>query len=145
MHCNLFFKASCTVFLLLQPLFLYLAHQAVHAGNGPDPVQVPQKYVDRFTNKIHDVRRRIFAGWWVPGVKKKSAQKERDFWWHLLLKTCLDRESCKACGHFMSGYVVALCSRLLVVLCRGMWLLHVQGFWSFYGVFYVQGMFFFYV
>ncbi|XP_076455941.1 arylsulfatase B-like [Babylonia areolata] len=45
-----------------EPLFLYLAHQAVHAGNMPDPLQVPQKYTDRFTNKIQDVHRRIFAG-----------------------------------------------------------------------------------
>ena len=48
--------------LCAQPLFLYLAHQAVHAGNGPDPVQAPQKYVDRFAGKIKDIKRRIFAG-----------------------------------------------------------------------------------
>ena len=73
----------------------------------------------------------------------------------------MDRELCKACGHFMSGYVVALCSRLLVISCRGMWLPYVQDFWSFYvGVrgcfmfkasghfmefFYVQGICVFYV
>ncbi|KAL5009860.1 hypothetical protein ScPMuIL_012165 [Solemya velum] len=44
-----------------KPLFLYLAHQAVHAGNHNDPLQAPQKYVDRFPY-IKDYRRRIFAG-----------------------------------------------------------------------------------
>uniref|UniRef100_A0A0B7A305 Sulfatase N-terminal domain-containing protein n=2 Tax=Arion vulgaris TaxID=1028688 RepID=A0A0B7A305_9EUPU len=44
-----------------KPLFLYLAHQAVHAGNENDPIQVPQKYVDRFPY-IKDIRRRMFAG-----------------------------------------------------------------------------------
>ncbi|ESO90113.1 hypothetical protein LOTGIDRAFT_124040 [Lottia gigantea] len=44
------------------PLFLYLAHQAVHAGNhASDPLQAPQKYVDRHTN-IRSVTRRLFAG-----------------------------------------------------------------------------------
>ncbi|KAH3868736.1 arylsulfatase B-like isoform X2 [Dreissena polymorpha] len=44
-----------------QPLFLYLAHQAVHAGNGNAPLQAPQRYVDRFPY-ILDHKRRIFAG-----------------------------------------------------------------------------------
>jgi arylsulfatase A-like enzyme len=44
-----------------KPLFLYLAHQAVHAGNEDDPIQAPQRYVDRFPN-IKDPQRRKFAG-----------------------------------------------------------------------------------
>ncbi|XP_067686275.1 arylsulfatase B-like [Haliotis asinina] len=45
-----------------QPLFLWLAHQAVHAGNyNGDPVQAPQKYVERFPD-IEDVPRKTFAG-----------------------------------------------------------------------------------
>ncbi|XP_053408651.1 arylsulfatase B-like isoform X4 [Mercenaria mercenaria] len=44
-----------------KPLFLYLAHQAVHAGNGNDPLQAPQAYVDRFPYIISK-KRRIFAG-----------------------------------------------------------------------------------
>ncbi|CAG5126095.1 unnamed protein product, partial [Candidula unifasciata] len=44
-----------------KPLFLYLAHQAVHAGNENDPIQAPQKYVDRFPY-IQDLQRRKFAG-----------------------------------------------------------------------------------
>ncbi|XP_041354167.1 arylsulfatase B-like [Gigantopelta aegis] len=44
------------------PLFLYLAHQAVHAGNyHGDPLEAPQHYIDRFPD-IHDKNRRIFAG-----------------------------------------------------------------------------------
>ncbi|CAB4024043.1 arylsulfatase B-like isoform X1, partial [Paramuricea clavata] len=44
-----------------KPLFLYLAHQAVHVGNGDDPLQVPEKYVKQFAG-IKDVSRRRFAG-----------------------------------------------------------------------------------
>ena len=43
------------------PLFLYVAHQAVHVGNGDDPLQVPQKYVKQFA-EIKDRSRRTFAG-----------------------------------------------------------------------------------
>ena len=43
-----------------KPLFLYLAHQSVHAGNGRHPLQAPQEYIDRF-NHIKDIRRRIFV------------------------------------------------------------------------------------
>ena len=48
-------------FFLFQPLFLYLAHQAVHAGNGNDPLQAPQAYIDRFPY-IANEKRRTFAG-----------------------------------------------------------------------------------
>ncbi|CAL1272787.1 unnamed protein product [Larinioides sclopetarius] len=44
-----------------KPLFLYLAHQAVHAGNSYTPMQAPPEYVSRFQH-IHDKDRRIFAG-----------------------------------------------------------------------------------
>ena len=44
-----------------KPLFLYLAHQAVHVGNGDDPLQVPDKYVKQFAG-IKDLSRRKFAG-----------------------------------------------------------------------------------
>lgn len=58
-------KAACFSFVLLQPLFLVLAHQAVHAGNQPEPLEVPESYVERYTNKIKDVKRRMFAGEWM--------------------------------------------------------------------------------
>ncbi|XP_050405848.1 arylsulfatase J isoform X1 [Patella vulgata] len=45
-----------------KPLFLYLAYQAVHAGNSQaDPLQAPQKYIDRFPN-ITNIPRKIFGG-----------------------------------------------------------------------------------
>ncbi|XP_071809573.1 arylsulfatase B-like [Asterias amurensis] len=44
-----------------QSLFLYLAHQAVHAGNGNNPMEAPDYYVKRFPN-IQDKKRQIFAG-----------------------------------------------------------------------------------
>lgn len=44
-----------------QPLFLYLAYQAVHAGNANDPIQAPAAYIDRFPY-ITNERRRKFAG-----------------------------------------------------------------------------------
>ncbi|CAG2107147.1 unnamed protein product [Medioppia subpectinata] len=43
-----------------KPLFLYLAHQSVHAGNGANPLQAPQRYIDRFKD-IEDMRRRTFV------------------------------------------------------------------------------------
>ncbi|KAG8194371.1 hypothetical protein JTE90_010987 [Oedothorax gibbosus] len=42
------------------PLFLYFAHQAVHAGNSYTPLQAPPEYVKRFSH-IKDEDRRIFA------------------------------------------------------------------------------------
>lgn len=44
-----------------KPLFLYLAHQAVHSANPGDPIQAPQKYIDRF-GYIKNEHRRKFAG-----------------------------------------------------------------------------------
>ncbi|CAG2103241.1 unnamed protein product, partial [Medioppia subpectinata] len=43
-----------------KPLFLYLAHQSVHAGNIMDSLQAPQQYIDRF-KYIEDYRRRTFV------------------------------------------------------------------------------------
>uniref|UniRef100_A0ABM0N0W6 Arylsulfatase B-like n=1 Tax=Saccoglossus kowalevskii TaxID=10224 RepID=A0ABM0N0W6_SACKO len=44
-----------------KPLFLYLAHQAVHSGNSYSPLEAPYKYTSRFPY-IQDERRRTFAG-----------------------------------------------------------------------------------
>lgn len=54
-------KKIINVYDKKKPLFLYLAHQAVHVGNGDDPLQVPEKYVKMFAG-IKDVSRRKFAG-----------------------------------------------------------------------------------
>jgi len=41
---------------------MYLPHQAVHSGNtGGDPLQAPERYVNRFTH-ILNYHRRLFAG-----------------------------------------------------------------------------------
>lgn len=44
-----------------KPLFLYLAHQAVHSANHDDLLQAPQEYIDRFPH-ISFEKRRKFAG-----------------------------------------------------------------------------------
>ncbi|XP_003702313.2 arylsulfatase B [Megachile rotundata] len=44
-----------------KPLFLYLAHAAVHSGNPYDPLPAPDVDVAKFTN-IFDYNRRRFAG-----------------------------------------------------------------------------------
>lgn len=44
-----------------KPLFLYFAQQAVHVGNENQPLQAPQKYLDRLSY-IGDEKRRTFAG-----------------------------------------------------------------------------------
>ncbi|CAG2162866.1 unnamed protein product [Oppiella nova] len=43
-----------------QPLFLYVAYQAVHGANNYARLQAPQKYIDMFTH-IKSMDRRIFA------------------------------------------------------------------------------------
>lgn len=47
-----------------QPLFLYLAHLAPHAGNYDDPLQAPQHSVDKFRH-ISRGERRIYAGTFI--------------------------------------------------------------------------------
>lgn len=44
-----------------QPLFLYLAHLAVHSANQYDPLQTTRRYYDRFSHILHPGRR-LFAG-----------------------------------------------------------------------------------
>lgn len=44
-----------------QPLFLYLAHLAVHSGNPYAPLQAPADIVEKFSY-IDDENRRKFAG-----------------------------------------------------------------------------------
>ena len=43
------------------PLFLYLAHLAVHSGNPYSPLQAPDETVNKFSY-IKDEQRRKFAG-----------------------------------------------------------------------------------
>ncbi|OQV17859.1 Arylsulfatase B [Hypsibius exemplaris] len=43
------------------PLFLFLSHIAPHWANADDPIQVPQKYVDRFPHIVNEGRRK-YAG-----------------------------------------------------------------------------------
>lgn len=45
-----------------QPLFLYLAHSAVHSGNPYSPLPAPDDTVAKFGN-ISNYNRRKFAGW----------------------------------------------------------------------------------
>lgn len=44
-----------------QPMFLYLAHAAVHSGNSYNPIQAPDKEVVKF-DAISDYNRKRFAG-----------------------------------------------------------------------------------
>lgn len=46
---------------MFQPLFLYVAYQAVHSANSYAPLQAPLNYIKRFSH-IKDKKRRIFAG-----------------------------------------------------------------------------------
>lgn len=43
------------------PLFLYVAHAAVHAGNIGKPLEAPQEVVNKF-GYITDPNRRTYAG-----------------------------------------------------------------------------------
>ena len=44
-----------------EPMFMYLAHLAPHAGNDWDPLQAPDEDIARFAH-IEDPERRIYAG-----------------------------------------------------------------------------------
>lgn len=44
-----------------KPLFLYLAHEAVHSALAHQPLQAPQDLIDKFKHSIQDENRRIFA------------------------------------------------------------------------------------
>ena len=43
-----------------KPMFMYLAHQAVHNANGNQLIQAPQGVINKFKH-IKNKRRRIFA------------------------------------------------------------------------------------
>lgn len=43
-----------------EPLFLYLAYQAVHSANQHEPLQAPQSWIDKFKH-ISDENRRKYA------------------------------------------------------------------------------------
>ena len=44
-----------------KPLFLYLAHEAVHSALAHQPMQAPQDLINKFKDTIHDENRRVFA------------------------------------------------------------------------------------
>lgn len=44
-----------------EPMFMYLAHLAPHAGNDWDPLQAPDEDIAKFAH-IEDPERRIYAG-----------------------------------------------------------------------------------
>lgn len=46
---------------LTRPLFLYLAHAAVHSGNPYEPLRAPDEAIQAF-EYIDDFKRRRFAG-----------------------------------------------------------------------------------
>lgn len=44
-----------------KPLFLYIAHQAVHVANSEAPLQAPLAFIDKYNAKILDEKRRHYA------------------------------------------------------------------------------------
>lgn len=46
---------------ITKPLYLYMAHQAVHSGNPVTPLEAPWKYVEKMAH-IKDPNRRLYAG-----------------------------------------------------------------------------------
>ena len=44
-----------------KPLFLYLAHEAVHSALAHEPLEAPKDLIHKFDKSINDDNRRIFA------------------------------------------------------------------------------------
>lgn len=44
-----------------KPLFLYIAHQAVHVANSEAPLQAPLAFIDKYNAKILDEKRKHYA------------------------------------------------------------------------------------
>jgi len=44
-----------------KPMFLYLAHEAVHSALAHEPLEAPKDLISKFKKSIHDDNRRIFA------------------------------------------------------------------------------------
>ena len=44
-----------------KPLFLYLAHEAVHSALEHEPLEAPKDLIHKFDKSIQDDNRRIFA------------------------------------------------------------------------------------
>lgn len=61
-----------------EPLFLYLAHAAVHSGNAYNPLPAPEEVVAKF-DSIVDPKRRRFAGRICSYVLKYGTQMLENF------------------------------------------------------------------
>ena len=60
-----------------KPLYLYLPHQAVHSANSIQPLQAPEKLINKFKN-IEDERRRIYAAM-VTALDDSVGKVKRNF------------------------------------------------------------------
>lgn len=60
---------------LTRPLFLYLAHAAVHSGNSYEPLRAPDEAIQAF-EYIEDFKRRRFAGSCNQMFLKKKDKKK---------------------------------------------------------------------
>lgn len=61
-----------------KPLFLYLAHVAVHSANPYNPLPAPDSVVDKF-RYIENYNRSRFAGQLYTYIYKFNTKKERTF------------------------------------------------------------------
>lgn len=44
-----------------EPLFIYLAYQAVHSALREDPLQAPQEWINKYKHIKHEQRRKFAA------------------------------------------------------------------------------------